>query len=138
MIRTANKATWDIRANLLQVGKHKLAEDSLIRFEPQLPYLYLPKLYYKLFVVTLNKIFSESHIYGHTAGNVCNENTNICRFHEPCKSVTKREIDFGLRMYDETMDKYFIIDWDKMYISGEYFGGTENECYIPVFSHSHI
>jgi hypothetical protein len=34
MIRTASKKTWDVRANLIEIGKEKLAEKSQIRFEP--------------------------------------------------------------------------------------------------------
>ena len=34
MIRTADKKTWDIKANLIEIGKEKLAEKSMIRFEP--------------------------------------------------------------------------------------------------------
>jgi len=71
LIRTAGKDTWDLRANLIEVGKETLAEGSMIRFEPQLPYLYLPRDYYRLFVKVIEKLYSDVAMYGDK--DVCNE-----------------------------------------------------------------
>lgn len=132
MIRTAHKGTWDLRANIIQVGKEKLAEESRIRFEPQLPYLYLPRDYYRVFVKIINKLYSDESRYGTT--KVCDESANICRFATPCSKVEKKKIQFGIRMYDEARDIYFNINEQHMYISGEHMGGNKDECYVPVFS----
>ena len=103
-----------------------------MRFEPQLPFLYLPRDYYRVFVNNINKLYGDEAKYGTT--KVCNESANICRFGKPCSQVEKKKVDFGIRIFDETRDIYFNINWKYMYISGEHFGGNSDECYIPVFS----
>ena len=80
----------------------------------------------------LNKLYGDESKYGHT--KVCNESQNICRFGTPCHQVEKKRIEFGIRLFDETRDIYFNINWNYMYLSGEHFGGNKDECYVPVFS----
>jgi hypothetical protein len=82
LIRTHDKGTWDLRANLIEVGKEKLAEDSIVKFEPQLPYLYLPRDYYRLFIGVIEKLYSDVDLYGDK--DICNEQENVCRFDVPC------------------------------------------------------
>lgn len=133
LIRTPDKGSWDLRANFIEIGTEKLAEASMIRFEPQLPYLYLPRTYYRAFVEAIQKLYSDESLYGDK--DICDETENICRFDAPCDEVDKKKIEFGIRIYDEERDIHYKIDWSEMYLSGEHFGGNGDECYIPVFDH---
>ena len=131
MMRTAHKGTWDLKCNMVKIGKEKIAEKANIRFEPQLPYLYLPKDYYRAFVDSINKLYEDPNVYGK---KVCIMNENLCRFDVPCKKVPKKKIEFAIRLYDAERALYFNINWKYMYLGGEHFGGNNDECYIPVFS----
>ena len=119
---------------MIEVGKEKLTESSRIRFEPQLPYLYLPRDYYRDFTKAIKKLFSDTELYGHD--EICNTATNTCKFNVSCDKLIKKKIQFGFRIYDSARDLYLYIDTTKdMYLSGEHFGTHNDQCYIPVFDH---
>jgi len=92
MIRTADKTTWDINAEQIEVGKEKLAKKSRIRFEPQLPYLYLPMDYYREFTKAIKNLYSDKELYGYD--EICNLNTNTCKFNVSCDKLVKKKIPF--------------------------------------------
>ena len=60
LLRTVDESTWDIRANDITIGKRSLSADGRVRFEPQLPYLYLPGDYYKVLVDEINGLHGET------------------------------------------------------------------------------
>ena len=48
--RTLNKGTWDLQGEKFKLGNSiEIAQETVVRFEPQLPYLYLPNAYYEIF-----------------------------------------------------------------------------------------
>lgn len=59
LIRTASTKTWDIKTSMLKIGGEFLARTGFVRFEPQLPYLYLPAEHYKTFAGEVNKKFGK-------------------------------------------------------------------------------
>lgn len=73
MIRTADTTSWDLNSNHLKLDKNDdgLKIDNLIRLEPGLPYLYLPKTVYDEFI----KFMSTKY-----AHDVCHPEINICKF----------------------------------------------------------
>ena len=107
LIRTVNTSTWDVKANQIIIGDTTRAELSDIRFDPQLPYLYLPRDYYRVFTENINKLYSDQDKYG--AEKICNESENICVFNEPCDKVEKKKIEFGIRLYDKIHEFYYNI-----------------------------
>ena len=115
LMRTANKSTWDLRANLLKLGEDHLAKEGLVRFEPQLPYLYLPKAYYKSFTKTINSKWGK---------DICDAELNICKFEQPCEEVEKSKapIDFYFRIYDESGSYAYQLPFSKLRIGGHNFG----------------
>jgi hypothetical protein len=42
IIKTKNKSTWDLSLEYTKAGMNYLGQDLTLRFEPQLPFVYLP------------------------------------------------------------------------------------------------
>ena len=70
-MRTASTSTWDLKTNKLQIGDKELAQKGFVRFEPQLPYLYLPEAFYKIFAEEINKKYDKK---------ICDIDKNVCKF----------------------------------------------------------
>ena len=79
LLRTVSNTSWDIKANEIKISLNdktqELTAAGRVRFEPQLPYLYLPAAYYKVVVDEMNALHG---------GNVCDAEKNTCKFDKPC------------------------------------------------------
>ena len=127
LLRTQHKGTWDLRCSQLKLDTEYLAEDSIVRIEPQLPYLYLPEHYYAKFKEKINKRYGSE---------VCPPDKNYCKFDKLCSSVDKNvNRNFMFTIYDEVADVPFSLDWNEMFMSGIFFGDQIQTCYITVFDH---
>lgn len=80
MIRTANAQSWDIKANFFKLDKDDdgIKFDALIRLDPGLPYLYVPKAIYDEFTKFIEKKYH---------AGVCFPDVNICKFQFSCESI---------------------------------------------------
>ena len=82
-IKTKNKTTWDMDLASFKLSsiKEDVGDDGTLRFEPQLPYIYVPNGMWATFTKEINGRYSS--IYDNP---VCNDN-NACIFPEPCDKV---------------------------------------------------
>ena len=135
LIKTRNKGTWDLRMKKFAIqsadgdSENSMTGRYFFRFEPQLPYLYLPAVLYNNFTDYIKNKYPEIE---------CDEDRNICRWNEPCEEVTAQPITLIFTLYEEKGGDFeypFLLDWNSMKIPGSKFGESDNQCFFPVFYH---
>lgn len=129
-MRTKNKSTWDLRCVKVRLGSAKLADESTVKIEPQLPFLYLPKRFMTEFKAKMNAHFPDQL--------PCKEGQNYCKFDMICKKVHalgKAGIDFSLDLDDGVNQFSYNLPWTSMFISGYFVNDVFGTCYMPVFDH---
>jgi hypothetical protein len=80
VVRTSNNKSWDLAADQMKIGTEELigAYDdgwkNLVRFEPQLPWIYLPQDLYEKFADYVNRKY---RVIGQEI--ICRDG-NVCKF----------------------------------------------------------
>lgn len=136
VMRTRHKGTWDLRCKELKLDTGPLGSWSTIRFEPQLPYLYLAKNMFQKFKKDINDRYGMQKDKDGEDVEVCPEDQNYCKFNKICSQVDHNvNKNFMFNIYDETGDFPFYLDWSQMFMSGNFFGDSPSTCYLAVFDH---
>ena len=70
LIRTKNKTTWDLRCSRITLDKFELSnKEYRVRFEPQMPYIYLPSLGWQVFASIINTRYTNNGAGGLVCSN---------------------------------------------------------------------
>ena len=133
-IRTINKTTWDLNLESMKLGsgnaRENLADDARLRFEPQLPYIYLPTEIFKKFAAVVNAEFALPHIEP-----ICGLLQNACVFKSPCNMV-RWDLYISFRVNDGVnLAHSFILPAERMLVDAKLMGDDRDYCYVPVFDH---
>jgi len=88
VFRTISTKTWSLRSDYFGFGNSKLVEEAELRFEPQLPYMYLPNNYFNLFVLNINQHYKD------LGYKVCDTASNLCKFESRCEMVRRATLSF--------------------------------------------
>jgi len=132
MIRTVSEKTWDVKCNFMNLDKTDAGlsvDGTLVRFDPGLPYLYLPTSIFTDFVKFMN---------GKYGASTCDPVLNVCKFPKACSEVQKTfgaSSDFEFRLYDVRGKYTFKIKTEHMMVEGKYFQDPSDTCYVPIFNH---
>jgi len=92
IVRTNSYSTWDLKTNTIRIGPYVLPlttkDGYLLRFSPELPYLYLPESIYDRVIQKINKVYKDEYSI-----DICNKSANKCRFPVSCAVVKKKGLD---------------------------------------------
>lgn len=95
LIRTVKNDSWDLQMNFFKLGQDNLSTYGLIRFEPQLPWLYLPMDFFEVFAAKMNVLYFADY------PEVCSTTENICKFPVACDKVKRHPLDISFRIFDD-------------------------------------